>query len=72
MSFLQCVKIFLISIMSNFKKYIIVFGFCLMQQSLFAQTINVFALNKEVLAANKLALANKDPKKVASFIYAAL
>jgi hypothetical protein len=53
--------------MSNFKKYIIVFGFCLMQHSLFAQTINVFALNKEVLAANKLALANKDPKKVASF-----
>ena len=53
--------------MSNFKKYIVVFCFCLMQHSLFAQAINVFALNKEALAANKLAVANKDPKKVASF-----
>jgi len=53
--------------MSNFKKYIIVFGFCLMQQSLFAQTINVFSLNKEALAANKLAVANKDAKKLASY-----
>jgi len=67
MSFLPCVKIFLIRIMSNFKKYIVVFCFCLMQHSLFAQAINVFALNKEVLAANKLAVANKDPKKQASF-----
>jgi hypothetical protein len=53
--------------MRSLKKYIAIVVFCLMQHSLFAQAINVFSLNKDVLAANKLAVANKDAKKLASF-----
>ena len=48
-------------------KYFLLVIFCLLQPILYAQTINVFSLNKEVLAANKLAVANKDSKKLASY-----
>jgi hypothetical protein len=49
------------------KKYIFISLFCLAQQVLFAQSLNVFSINKDVLAANKLAIANKDPNKTAAY-----
>lgn len=49
------------------KNYIFILLFCLTQHVLKAQSVNVFSLNKDVLAANKLAIANKDPNKLASY-----
>jgi hypothetical protein len=49
------------------KNYIFILLFCLTQHVLKAQNVNVFSLNKDVLAANKLAIANKDPNKLASY-----